>query len=291
MIVALAVVAYLALVVFAFFLVDRMLYLPPPPTYTSLDGLIRLSAPDGVELAALWLPNPAARHTILYFHGNACDLGQEEPFLRELWRRGFAVLAWDYRGYGQSGGRPSEQRLYDDTQVVLHHLQAAWNVPLNRVIAYGRSLGSGPAVELAARAGLGGLIIESGFTSVFRVVTRWIRLPFDRFMNLEKMARVHCPVLVMHGTKDDVIPVSHGKALFAAANEPKVFFRADGAGHYALPMTAGEDYWRVLTAFAVKLEAGSACGGHASAEQAAVAERPRDSGSGDGDTSEFADPV
>jgi fermentation-respiration switch protein FrsA (DUF1100 family) len=251
--VALPLVAYLALVLFAFFRADRMLYLPPPPTYTSLDGLIRLHAPDGVELAALWLPNPAARHTILYFHGNACDLGQEEPFLRELWRRGFAVLAWDYRGYGRSGGRPSEQRLYDDTRVVLHHLQAVGKVPLDRVIAYGRSMGSGPAVELAARTGLCGLIIDSGFTSVFRVVTQWALLPFDRFVNLKKMARVHCPVLVMHGTKDDVIPVSHGEALFAAGNEPKVFFRADGAGHYALPLMAGEDYWRVLTAFTAKL--------------------------------------
>jgi fermentation-respiration switch protein FrsA (DUF1100 family) len=241
------------LVLFAGFRADSLIYQPPrPSTYSTLDGLVRLRAQDGTSLAALWLPNPTAKHTIVYFHGNGCDLGQEEPFLRELQQHGFAVLAWDYRGYGLSGGRPSEQRLYDDTRVVLSYLQTVCNVPLKQIVAYGRSLGGGPAVELAAREPIGGLILEGAFTSAFRVFTRWRIIPFDQFSNESKLSQVTCPVLVMHGTDDRVIPFSHGETLFAAAPNPKTFFKGDKAGHYAVPMVGGEKFWQVLTAFADK---------------------------------------
>jgi fermentation-respiration switch protein FrsA (DUF1100 family) len=251
-ILSLGLLAYLALILFAAFRADSLIYQPPrPSTYSDdLNGLVRLRAADDTSIAALWLPNPGARHTILYFHGNGCDLGQEEPYLRELQRRGFAVLAWDYRGYGLSGGRPSEAKLYEDTRVVLSHLQTACNVPLSQIIAYGRSLGGGPAVELAAREPIGGLILESAFMSAFRVLTRWPIIPFDQYSNLRKLPQVDCPVLILHGTDDRVIPFYHGEALFAAVRSRKLFFRAENAGHYAVPAVGGELFWQQLKTFA-----------------------------------------
>lgn len=251
---SLGLVVYGLLVVIAATRSDRLIYQPPrPATYDRLSGQIRLTARDGTPLAALWLPNPAAKHALLVFHGNGCDLGQEEPFLRELHARGYAVLGWDYRGYGHSGGTPSEQHLYDDTRVVLSHLQTAGNIPLNRIVAYGRSLGGGAAVHLAAREPIGGLILESSFTSVFRVMTRWTILPFDKFPSESRMKDVNCPVLVMHGTHDPVIPFWHGEALYAAAKPPKMFLPVPGGGHYSMPEDAGDKFWQALAEFTAKL--------------------------------------
>lgn len=252
---SLGLLGYGLLVIIAATRSDRLIYQPPrPSTYDRLPGLVRLAARDGTPLAAVWLPNPKAKHTLLVFHGNGCDLGQEEPFLRELHARGYAVMGWDYRGYGLSGGLPSEQHLYEDTRVVLSHLQTVGNVPLKNIVAYGRSLGGGAAVHLAAREPIGGLILESSFTSAFRVMTRWTVLPFDKFPSLARMRDVTCPVLVMHGTRDPVIPFWHGQALYEAAREPKTFLEVPGGGHYSLPDDAGERFWGTLTEFTGKLK-------------------------------------
>jgi abhydrolase domain-containing protein 17 len=238
--------AYIALAVFGAFFSDGMMFQPPLPSYGILPGQLQLHTAGGKDLAAVWLPNPTARITILYFHGNACDLGQEYPFLQELQRHGFSVLAYDYPGYGQSGGRPTEQTLCEGADLAFHYLRDTLGVPPQRVIAYGRSLGGGPAVELASREQLGGLMLESTFISAFRVMTHWPLLPFDRFESLRKITQVHCPVLVMHGTADGLIPYFHGEALYARANEPKFFLRVYRAGHYQVPERGKGDYWRAV---------------------------------------------
>jgi len=247
-------VAYLCLAGYAYFCSDQMIYQPPRATYTTyLDGYCAIHTPEGKELSAVWLPNQNARFTILYFHGNGCDLGQERPFLEELRQHGFAVLAYDYRGYGLSSGIPKEDTLYLDARYLLTWLKEQQGVSAERVIAYGRSLGGGSAVEVATHEHLAGLMVESTFTSAFRVMIPWRVLPFDRFSNLGKMPRIHCPVLVMHGTWDTVIPFEQGEKLFRAANEPKFFLRVDGAGHYAVPKVAGERFWQTVQEFVAKL--------------------------------------
>jgi fermentation-respiration switch protein FrsA (DUF1100 family) len=243
-------VAYVGLAVYAWLASDGMIFLPPPATYADGPQLTRIPTPDGVKLAALYLPYPAARHTLIYFHGNAEDLGTLEPHLRELRDRlGVSVLGWDYRGYGQSGGRPDEPTTLRDAQAVLAYVTGPLGVPPDRIILYGNSVGAGPAVDVAATNRVGGLILRSAFTSAFRVMTHVRLLPFDKFVVLEKLPRVTCPVLVIHGTADEVIPFSHGLKIYAAAPPPKSKLWVEGAGHNDLVEIAGEAYWRALGDF------------------------------------------
>jgi fermentation-respiration switch protein FrsA (DUF1100 family) len=118
---------------------------------------------------------------------------------------------------------------------------------------HGRSIGGGPAVDLASREPVGGLILESTFTSAFRVLSSIRIFPFDKFENLNKIAGVKCPVLVIHGKKDRTIPFHHGEILFAAANEPKASFWVDNAGHNNLFNVASERYLKTIRDFADKL--------------------------------------
>jgi hypothetical protein len=232
---------------------DRMIFLPPPPTYGDGQGVIKLATAGGERIAALYLPNPAAPYTILFSHGNAEDLGAIRPFLAGLRAIGFGVLAYDYRGYGTSEGRPSEKASYEDVEAAYEYLTRAAGVPGDRIIAYGRSVGGGPAVELATRRPLAGLVLESAFLSAFRVVTRVPLLPFDKFRNIDKIGRVRCPVLVMHGMADEVVPFSHGQGLYRAAPEPKRFLWVEGAGHNDFLWVAGERHARALREFAALL--------------------------------------
>ncbi|HWN91795.1 MAG TPA: alpha/beta hydrolase, partial [Verrucomicrobiae bacterium] len=166
--------------------------------------------------------------------------------LRQL---GFAVLAYDYRGYGTSEGSPSERHVYGDIEAAYQHLVRDRGVPSDRVIAYGRSVGAGAAVDLASRRPLAGLIVESGFVTAFRVMTRLPLLPFDKFRNIDKIGQVRCPVLVMHGEADEIVPLWHGQRLFQAAPSPKRLLAVAGAHHNDFMWVAGERYARALREF------------------------------------------
>jgi len=234
----------------AYLVADRMIFLPPPATYRDSGEILRLSTADGVQIAAIHLPNPSAEYTILYSHGNAEDLGLISPLLARLREWGFAVFAYDYRGYGTSRGKPSERGAYEDVDAAYAYLTRTLAVPPRRIIAYGRSVGSGPAVDLAAREPLAGLVVESGFVTAFRVLTRIPLLPFDKFRNVDKIAGVSCPVLVMHGMHDEIVPFGQGRRLFSAAPEPKRFLWVDGAGHNDFMLVAGDRQARALREFA-----------------------------------------
>ena len=110
-------------------------------------------------------------------------------------------------------------------------------------------MGGGPSIDLASRQPVAGLVIESSFTTAFRVVTRIPIYPFDRFPNIDKIKSINCPVLVMHGNADQVIPFSHGQQLFAIANQPKLSLWVDGAGHLNLLEIAGQKYVKVMGEF------------------------------------------
>jgi fermentation-respiration switch protein FrsA (DUF1100 family) len=236
--------AYVVLLIYAWLCSDRLIFLPPPATYADSPEILKIHTPDGVTLAARYLPHPSARYTLIYFHGNAEDLGHVEPTLSELRDRlGVSVLGWDYRGYGLSGGKPGEPATLRDAHTVLAYVNGTLGVPL----------GSGPAVEVAASHRVGGLILCSAFTSAFRVMTHVRLLPFDKFNNLGKLPRVTCPVLVIHGTADEMIPFSHAQKLYAAAPGPKYRLWVEGAGHNDLIETAGEDYWQALREFTARL--------------------------------------
>jgi abhydrolase domain-containing protein 17 len=241
---------YVFFAVYVYFMADRMIFLPRPSSYSDTPDILKLTTADDIQISAVYLPNQTATYTILYIHGNAEDLGDIQPRLQHLQGLGFSVFAYDYRGYGTSQGSPSERNAYRDTDTAFTYLKEELEVPPEQIIAYGRSVGGGSAVDLAARHPLAGLILESSFNSAFRVVLPIPILPFDKFPNLDKITQVNCPVLIIHGTADETIPLSHGKRLFAAAPEPKRSFWVEGASHNDLFWVAGEQYGETLQDFA-----------------------------------------
>ena len=242
-------IVYAGLAMFGCVAADRLIFQPRPASYGDLPGLHRIPAADGTPLAVLWLPRPGALHTVIYFHGNAEDLGDSLAILQQLQAAGFGVLAFDFRGYGRSGGHPSESNIYADTQTVLDYARINFGLKPEQLLVVGRSVGGGPAVDLAAHTPVAGLVLISPFLSAFRVVTGVKLLPFDRFDNLAKIGRIHCPLLVIQGTADEVIPFAHGQALFAAASPPKRSDWIAGAGHNDIFEVAGARILRDIQEF------------------------------------------
>ncbi|MBD2086079.1 alpha/beta hydrolase [Coleofasciculus sp. FACHB-542] len=249
-----AIFIYAFLCFYAYFFSDRMIFVPQPSSYRDSSEILKLTTTDGVQISAAYLPNPNATYTILYSHGNAEDLFDVLSVRQGLRDMGFEVFAYDYRGYGTSQGTPTERNSYRDIDAAYTYLTQQLGVPPNRIIAYGRSVGSGPAVDLASRQPLAGLIVESAFITAFRVLTRIPIVPFDRFRNLDKIKKVRCPVLVMHGRRDEVIPFWHGEQLFAAANEPKRFLWVDEAGHNDFGWVAAQKSEKAVREFAQLVE-------------------------------------
>lgn len=255
-----------AAVIFAMFgarfLAERMLYYPEMASRQRIDGVRTITDDNGNQIAVVHLPNEHARFTVWFFHGNAEDLGDLEPFLLMLRQTGFAVFAFDYPGYGLSTGRPSESALNVAARAAGKYLRDELKVATAQTILFGRSLGGGPALVIATEGVYGGIILQSTFTSVFRVMTQWRLLPSDLFDNERKLPRVGCPVLVIHGRHDEVIPFAHGEALFAAAREPKRSYFLPTARHNDLIGIGGAEFWRTVREF------GSFCEEHAAKRQA-----------------------
>ena len=247
--------AYGFFCLFAWLAADGMIFRPRVADYDdTLQGYVGIQAPDGVNIAAVHLPDPTAKYTVIYFHGNAEDIGDLHERLVDFQARGFNAVGFDSRGYGLTPGVPREATLYEDMEVVYEYVTRTLGVAPGRIILYGFSLGSGAAVELATRQPVGGLVIQAGFTSAFRTVTGVTLLPWDRFRNLEKLARVRCPVLVMHGTRDATIPFSHGRKLYEAISGPKLSYWLEDAGHNNFLERAGEEYWATLAKFVELVE-------------------------------------
>jgi hypothetical protein len=171
---------------------------------------------------------------VLFFHGNAGNISHRLDSLSVFHRLGFNTLIFDYRGYGQSEGSPSEDGIYRDAEAALTYLREDRGIPLKTIVYFGRSLGGSVAAWLAARTSPGALIVESSFTSApdmaaqlypllpARMLTRL------RYNTLEYLTRVTCPVLIIHSAEDEIIPFQHGQRLFAAAPEPKRFLEIHG---------------------------------------------------------------
>jgi len=234
---------------YAVFFSDRMIFQPPAASYQDTSEIIKLSSANGMKISAVHFPNPQAQYTILYSHGNAEDLGYIWSVLQDIRDSGFAVFAYDYQGYGTSEGKPSEYNVYRDIEAAYGYLTEQLRVPPKQIILYGHSVGGGPAVDLASRQSVGGLVVESSFVSVFRVLTRIPLLPFDKFVNVDKIGKVRSPILVIHGKADQVVPFWHGEQLFAAAKQPKFNFWVDRAGHNDLMDVAGDRYATSLRSF------------------------------------------
>ncbi len=243
--------SYLALIGLALYSDHLIFYPPRPSSYAPGPDLLQLRLRDGTPIAATYLRNDAAMFTLLYSHGNAEDLGTTRDALRYLEESGFSVFAYDYPGYGLSGGTANERGIYDAEDAAYDYLTEQLHVPPERIILYGRSLGAAPAIDLASKRRVAGLISDSAFTSAFRVLTRVRLLPWDKFDNLGRIGDVRCPVLFIQGASDTVVPPSHGHALFARANPPKYSYWIAGVDHNEVILA--EHYLDTIQAFASTL--------------------------------------
>ncbi len=230
-----------------------MLFPRFPANYQLSEEYFHLTAHDGVKLAARYWPNPTAKYTVLFLHGNGEDLGTISEYLPLYHAAGFAVMGLDYRGYGHSGGRSTEFTAYDDAEHALAWLQAEHKTLAERVIVIGFSLGSGPGVEMGVRHQLAGLILIAPFASAYRVKTRWAIVPGDKFQNAKKAPRLRCPLLWVHGTEDRTVPLWHGNLIYTAAPEPKMKLVVDGGYHSNVIDVAGERYWDAVRQFTAQL--------------------------------------
>lgn len=233
---------YIAVLVFAWFFADRLIFQPPPPTYADDPHVLKIPTRAGGHVSARYLPHPTATFTLLHSHGNGEDLGGVASALEEWRGDGFSVIGYDYRGYGTSGGRPSTRAAEEDVLAVYDYAVRELGIPENRIIAHGRSVGAALAIHLAAERPVAGLVIESGFLTAFRVRTVVPIAPFDRFRNDRRLSRVTCPVLVLHGLADHVIPPWHGRRLFEIARGPKIAGWVENAGHDDLRYWADDRY-------------------------------------------------
>ncbi len=246
-------VLYFILSLAIYVLSDSMMFYPPSPTYLDRD-IIKIKTSDGIKLNALYLQNPRADFTILYSHGNAEDLGMIRTALYSVYQAGFSVFAYDYRGYGGTEGLPSEETSYTDIEAAYRYMTSDLKIPSGKIVLLGRSIGGGPAFELASKKRIAGLIAESTFTTALRVVTRLTLFPFDRYRNIKKLKHIKVPLLVIHGTEDRVISPSHGREIFEKAEEPKMYFSVEGAGHNNILRVDKSGYVDALKRFRFQLE-------------------------------------
>ena len=196
---------------------------------------IRFVAEDAVLLHGWWIAAPDAPGTVLYCHGNGDNVGDLVDDAATLHTCGWNVFLWDYRGYGQSRGRPSEKGTYRDARAAYEVVRARHGgADRPPVLVIGRSLGGAVALYLATRQPVSGLVLESSFTSTPDLCRLYYpKLPAGlicrfRYPSLERIRGLRVPLLVAHGRADDVVPFAHGRALYEAAPGPKRFVELRG---------------------------------------------------------------
>lgn len=244
-VIAIAAGLYALIVLLMFLGQSRLLFLPNVPSRALIAtpgsiGLdyeaVRIRTEDGVELDAWFIPAPDPRGVLLFFHGNAGNMSHRLDSVRIFHELGLATLIFDYRGYGQSEGRPSEQGTYTDALAVWQYVTQERDIPPSKIVLFGRSMGASVAAHLADRHTPAGLILESGFTSVPDLAAqiypwlpvRWLaRIDYP---TAEYVRDLSSPILIAHSPNDEIVLYEHGLALFDQANEPKTFLELTG-GH------------------------------------------------------------
>ncbi len=215
---------------------DGLIFFPDPEVPAPPPGVEErwIVAEDGVRLHA-WYATPADPvATLVWSHGNGGNIAGRADVLLALVAAGVAVLAYDYRGYGRSGGRPSEPGVYLDA-LAAYDSQRSRGVPPEHLVAFGESLGGAVSIWLARERPCAGVAVVSTFTRLADVARvhygPLAAIVGRRFDSLARVGDIHAPLFVAHGDRDEIVPYELGERLFAAASEPKRFFRAVGAHH------------------------------------------------------------
>jgi fermentation-respiration switch protein FrsA (DUF1100 family) len=211
---------------------------------------------DGNTLHGWFFPGERDHPVILHFHGNSGNISHRLELVRHLLQRGLQVFIFDYRGYGKSEGRPSEKGIYQDGVAAYDYLVQKEGILPGHIALHGHSMGAAAALEVALNRGVKSVILESAFTSTKDMAKTmplsFLLTPFlpANYNNLEKVARLHIPKLIIHGDSDEVVPFSMGERLFASAAQPKYFLRLKGAGHNDTCLKGGKAYLDVIERFA-----------------------------------------
>lgn len=213
---------------------------------------------DGVDLHGWWMPNTEALGTVLFCHGHSGSLGHRIEQFREMLRLPVNLLAFDYRGYGKSGGRPSEQGLFRDVRAAYDILRTRLGETAERIVLFGQSLGGAVAIDAALHRPVAGLVVQSSFVDLKTMArVKFPRFPMhwiasDHFRSGEKVAGISAPKLFIHGTGDTMIPYSQSELLFERAAAPKQLLPVIGADHHDIHERGGEVYFRRLSTFLLR---------------------------------------
>jgi len=217
---------------------------------------LHLITVDGIKINVWFVPFPGSRRTLLWFHGNAGNMGNRVDLLRLLHRNLKSnILIVDYRGYGFSGGEISEEGTRADARAAYDYLLGREDINPRQIILFGRSLGAAVAIDLAVDLEYGALILEAAFTSIQAMAKETFPLlPAGmllkaRYDSLSKIKSVHLPLLILHGNQDKVVPFEQGQVLFEEANEPKTFYTIRGAGHNDSYVVGGNAYFEAIRGF------------------------------------------
>ena len=257
------------------FLEERLIYFPSRETEATPDSLgleheeVFLDASDGTRIHGWFLPALPRRSgsfTVLVCHGNAGNIsGRLDRSLLLQRRLGVDVLLFDYRGFGQSEGSPSEEGTYLDAVAANRYLVEERGIARERLILFGESLGAAVAIELSLRENAAALVLEAPFASIAEMTrvaypflapfTSFVRTRYD---NLRKIPEVALPLLVFHARRDPVVPFEQGEAVFRAAREPKTFVAVENAGHADVFLAGGEAYWSAWKNFLQTLDSAGA---------------------------------
>jgi fermentation-respiration switch protein FrsA (DUF1100 family) len=236
-----AAAVYLLLCAALFFLQDHMIYQPLREIGVNPSAIelqyedIEFRASDGVALHGWFIPTEGPPGgVLLFFHGNAGNISHRLDSIRIFHDLGLDVFIFDYRGYGRSGGRPSEEGLYADGRAALDFLLFEKGYSLKEVIVFGRSLGGAIAAKISCESTPAALILESSFTSLGALASRVAPLFPVQFLLRSRygtdriLPDAECPTLVVHSPEDEIIPYTHGAELFELAPSPKMFLRIRG---------------------------------------------------------------
>jgi fermentation-respiration switch protein FrsA (DUF1100 family) len=239
--------------------------------------LVATPAERGIPFAEVWfgpdsslhgwfIPGPSAV-TVLWLHGNGGNISHRLDLLEQLYRSlGASFFLFDYHGYGRSSGAPSEATLYADARAALAYVRSRPESTNSRIVYFGKSLGAAVAVQLAVEEPPDRLVLQSGFTSIPDLASWYAplfplgALLHTRFPTVDRIGSVRAPVLFVHGDRDEVVPIEHGRLLYEAASDPKCFLEVNGAGHDDLPSVGGRRYVDLLRGFTgPRLPAPSRC--------------------------------
>lgn len=255
--------AYALTLLFLFLAQSRLIYFPSVPSRALGPGPdsiglgyenVHILTEDGVRLHAWYVPAREPRGVVLFFHGNAGNISHRLDSLRIFHGLNLSTLIFDYRGYGQSEGKVSEQGTYRDAEASWHYLTKQRGIPASQIVLFGRSLGAAIAAYVASHRRPAALIIESGFVSVQELAAQlypWLparRLVRFKYPTGEYVKRAPAPVLIIHSRDDEIIPFAQGRSLFSNAHEPKRFLELRG-GHNDGFLISGRHYRDGLGAF------------------------------------------